>query len=161
MPPFVAKAANAAGAELELPAKVQELLAGWTPHIILPCNDQCNLVGGGANVWHVAAWHAIQRVPRHAHCNTTRRCCDPGPGGELPEALQRLEPQILEMVCSEILEGGSGCSVSWDDIAGQDRAKRLVQELVVWPMLNPHLFKARCPHRITHPCEAAFLCAQC
>lgn len=31
--------------------------------------------------------------------------------------------------------------VSWDDIAGQETAKRLVQELVVWPMLNPHLFK--------------------
>jgi len=35
--------------------------------------------------------------------------------------------------------------VSWDDIAGQDTAKRLVQELVVWPMLNPHLFKAGAP----------------
>ena len=36
MPPFVAKALNAAGAELELPAKVQELLAGQTPRSILP-----------------------------------------------------------------------------------------------------------------------------
>ena len=41
--------------------------------------------------------------------------------------------------------------VSWDDIADQETAKRLVQELVVWPMLNPHLFKAsarspRCMH---------------
>eukprot|EP00891_Asterochloris_glomerata_P000599 jgi/Astpho2/599/e_gw1.00013.73.1_t len=36
--------------------------------------------------------------------------------------------------------------VSWEDIAGQDDAKRLVQELVVWPMLNPHLFTgARAP----------------
>ena len=60
------------------------------------------------------------------------------------------------MVCSEILEGGSSCSVAWDDIAGQDRAKRLVQELVVWPMLNPHLFKACCPSRTSHPCRAAF-----
>lgn len=40
MPPFVAKAATAAGAELELPAKVQELLAGRPPRIILPCNDR-------------------------------------------------------------------------------------------------------------------------
>ncbi len=36
MPPFVAKAVNAAGTELELPAKVQELLAGQTPSSILP-----------------------------------------------------------------------------------------------------------------------------
>ena len=32
--------------------------------------------------------------------------------------------------------------VAWEDIAGQEPAKRLVQELVVWPMLNPHLFQA-------------------
>ncbi|EIE23907.1 AAA-domain-containing protein [Coccomyxa subellipsoidea C-169] len=67
-----------------------------------------------------------------------------GLDGELPEALQKLDPRIVEMVCSEILDGKS--SVQWDDIAGQDQAKRLVQELVVWPMLNPHLFKgARAP----------------
>lgn len=65
-----------------------------------------------------------------------------GPDGELPEALQKLDPHIVEMVCSEILDGNS--TVQWDDIAGQDQAKRLVQELVVWPMLNPHLFKANC-----------------
>ena len=62
-----------------------------------------------------------------------------GPDGELPEALQKLEPAILELVCNEIVEAGG--RVQWDDIAGQDQAKRLVQELVVWPMLNPHLFK--------------------
>ncbi|KAL3148591.1 hypothetical protein ABBQ38_014021 [Trebouxia sp. C0009 RCD-2024] len=67
-----------------------------------------------------------------------------GPDGELPEALQKLEPAILELVCNEIVERGG--HVQWDDIAGQDQAKRLVQELVVWPMLNPHLFKgARAP----------------
>ena len=70
-----------------------------------------------------------------------------GPDGELPEALQKLDPRIVEMVCSEILDGKS--SVQWDDIAGQDQAKRLVQELVVWPMLNPHLFKV-CIH--SSPC---------
>ncbi|KAL3137273.1 hypothetical protein ABBQ32_006818 [Trebouxia sp. C0010 RCD-2024] len=67
-----------------------------------------------------------------------------GPDGELPEALQKLEPAILELVCNEIVERGG--HVQWDDIAGQDQAKCLVQELVVWPMLNPHLFKgARAP----------------
>ena len=55
-----------------------------------------------------------------------------------------MEPQILELVCAEILDRRS--AVTWDDIAGQDTAKRLVQELVVWPMLNPHLFQgARAP----------------
>ena len=40
MPPFVAKAANAPGAELELPAKVQELLAGRQPTDIPPVAPQ-------------------------------------------------------------------------------------------------------------------------
>ena len=61
-----------------------------------------------------------------------------GPDGELPEALQKLDPNILELVCNEILDKRSG--IQWDDIAGQQDAKSLVQELVVWPMLNPHLF---------------------
>lgn len=62
-----------------------------------------------------------------------------GPNGELPEALQKVEPAMLELVCNEIVEQGG--HVQWNDIAGQEQAKRLVQELVVWPMLNPHLFK--------------------
>lgn len=65
-----------------------------------------------------------------------RQCA--GPNGELPEALQKYDPQIIEMVCSEVLHASA--NVQWDDIAGQDAAKRMVQELVVWPMLNPHLF---------------------
>ncbi len=73
-----------------------------------------------------------------------------GPDGELPGALQKLDPRTVEMVCLEILDGRS--SVQWDDIAGQDQAKRLVQELVVWPMLNPHLFKAS---RLPTPCNSA------
>lgn len=66
-----------------------------------------------------------------------------GPDGELPEALQKLDPNILELVCNEILDKQSG--IAWDDIAGQHDAKSLVQELVVWPMLNPHLFTVRSP----------------
>ncbi len=34
--------------------------------------------------------------------------------------------------------------MSWDDIAGQEDAKRVVMELVVWPMQNPALFTVRC-----------------
>jgi SpoVK/Ycf46/Vps4 family AAA+-type ATPase len=55
---------------------------------------------------------------------------------------------MLELVCNEIVEQGG--HVQWNDIAGQDQAKRLVQELVVWPMLNPHLFKVWPPHSHLH-----------
>ncbi len=39
------------------------------------------------------------------------------PDGQLPEALQKLDLNILELVCNEILDTGS--LVQWDDIAGQ------------------------------------------
>ncbi|GMH37221.1 hypothetical protein BSKO_05094 [Bryopsis sp. KO-2023] len=69
-----------------------------------------------------------------------------GPDGELPEEIQKLDPNLVETICSEVMDVGG--AVEWDDIAGQEAAKQLVQELVVWPMLNPHLFKgARAPPR--------------
>ncbi|CAG9464841.1 unnamed protein product [Pedinophyceae sp. YPF-701] len=66
------------------------------------------------------------------------------PDGPLPEELARIAPAMVETVCNEVLDCGG--SISWDDIAGQAHAKQLVQETVVWPMLNPHLFTgARAP----------------
>lgn len=64
-----------------------------------------------------------------------------GPDGELPEELARLDQHLVEQVCNEVMH--SGGLVQWDDIAGQDHAKQLVQEMVVWPMMNPHIFKVR------------------
>ncbi len=54
-----------------------------------------------------------------------------------------MDPQIIELVCNEVLDRGS--TISFDDIAGQDQAKAVVREMIVWPMLNPHLFKAGRP----------------
>ena len=68
------------------------------------------------------------------------------PDGTLPDALARLDPATLETICNEVMDAGA--DVAWEDIAGQESAKALVQELVVWPMLNPHLFTgARAPPR--------------
>ena len=41
-------------------------------------------------------------------------------------------------VCAQVIDASGG--VSWDDIAGLETAKHLIKEIVVWPMLNPHLF---------------------
>lgn len=66
------------------------------------------------------------------------------PGDPLPDELAKLDPMMIEQVCNEVID--SGASISWDDIAGQDAAKRLIQEVVVWPMMNPDIFKgARAP----------------
>ncbi|CAD7694730.1 unnamed protein product [Ostreobium quekettii] len=67
-----------------------------------------------------------------------------GPDGELPESLQKFDPALIDMVCNEVLD--EGAAVDWEDIAGQDAAKQLIQEIVVWPMMNPTLFMgARAP----------------
>jgi SpoVK/Ycf46/Vps4 family AAA+-type ATPase len=65
---------------------------------------------------------------------------------ELPEELAKLDAQLIEQICNEVIHGRQ--DVTWDDIAGQETAKRLIQEIVVWPMLNPHIFRgARAPPR--------------
>lgn len=64
--------------------------------------------------------------------------------GELPEPLCNMDPKIVEQVCNEIMDNSS--QTSWDDIAGQNEAKQLIKELVVWPMMNTELFRgARAP----------------
>lgn len=66
------------------------------------------------------------------------------PGDTLPEELSKLDLALIEQVCNEVID--SGGEVTWEDIAGQEAAKKLIQEVVVWPMLNPHIFKgARAP----------------
>jgi AAA+ superfamily predicted ATPase len=66
------------------------------------------------------------------------------PGDALPEELSKCDPALIEQVCNEVID--SGGEVTWEDIAGQEAAKKLIQEVVVWPMLNPHIFKgARAP----------------
>lgn len=41
-------------------------------------------------------------------------------------------------VCHEILDQSG--TVQWEDVAGLDVAKKLLQEVIVWPMTNPQLF---------------------
>ena len=66
------------------------------------------------------------------------------PGEPLPEELAKLDANLIEQVCNEVID--SGGEVTWEDIAGQEAAKKLIQEVVVWPMLNPHIFRgARAP----------------
>ena len=66
------------------------------------------------------------------------------PDEPLPDELSRIDPAMIEQVCNEVID--SSASVAWEDIAGQEPAKRLIQEVVVWPMMNPDIFKgARAP----------------
>ena len=42
-------------------------------------------------------------------------------------------------MCSRILPGGG--NTSWDDIVGQEEVKRLLEQLVIWPTIAPHMFR--------------------
>ncbi|XP_051280984.1 fidgetin-like protein 1 [Dicentrarchus labrax] len=56
----------------------------------------------------------------------------------LDERLKNIEPKIIELIMSEIMDHGP--PVTWDDIAGLEFAKTTIKEIVVWPMLRPDIF---------------------
>ncbi|XP_054582535.1 fidgetin-like protein 1 [Eptesicus fuscus] len=62
----------------------------------------------------------------------------PEPAPPVDERLKSLEPKMIELIMSEIMDHGP--PVSWDDIAGVEFAKAAVKEIVVWPMLRPDIF---------------------
>jgi SpoVK/Ycf46/Vps4 family AAA+-type ATPase len=54
---------------------------------------------------------------------------------------------MVEMIESEILERMP--TITWDDIAGLDFAKKTIKEIIIWPMLRPDLFTGiRAPPRV-------------
>lgn len=57
--------------------------------------------------------------------------------GEIdPES--NIENNILERIKSEILENVN--NITWDDIVGLDNVKKIINEIVLWPMQRPDLF---------------------
>lgn len=61
-----------------------------------------------------------------------------GADDELPETLEGLDRQFIERVCNEVV--GTGVSLQWDDIAGCTETKKIIQEVVLYPIINPSLF---------------------
>ncbi|XP_069768161.1 fidgetin-like protein 1 isoform X2 [Narcine bancroftii] len=60
------------------------------------------------------------------------------PSLPLDERLKNLEPKMIQLIMSEIMDHGP--PVNWDDIAGLEFAKATIKEIVVWPMLRPDIF---------------------
>lgn len=59
--------------------------------------------------------------------------------GEIPEELRDLDPRLIENIMCEVLQSKS--NVSFDDIAGLSDVKKNIQEMVIWPMSRPDLFR--------------------
>ncbi|XP_011345822.1 fidgetin-like protein 1 isoform X2 [Ooceraea biroi] len=57
---------------------------------------------------------------------------------EVDERLRNIDPNMIELIKSEIME--SGKTVTWDDIAGLEYTKKIIKEVVVFPMLRPDIF---------------------
>ena len=53
---------------------------------------------------------------------------------------------MVETIENEIME--KDCNTTWDDIAGLEFAKKTINEIIIWPMLRPDIFKGiRAPPR--------------
>ena len=91
--------------------------------------------GGWNNGGISGAIQAANRMNSEAHGGG-----DHGDGAEeeIPERLKGIDPTLIEAIENDII--GSRVNVKWDDIAGLEFAKRTCQEIVVLPIISPHLF---------------------
>lgn len=62
------------------------------------------------------------------------------------ERYKNLDPRMVELIENEIME--KDCKITWEDIAGLEFAKKTINEIIIWPMLRPDIFKGiRAPPR--------------
>lgn len=60
---------------------------------------------------------------------------------EVDERLKNIDPKMIELIKNEIMD--CGAKITWDDIAGLEFAKKIIQEIVVFPMLRPDIFTGK------------------
>ncbi len=54
---------------------------------------------------------------------------------------------MVELIENEIMERQP--KITWSDIAGLELAKKNINEIIVWPMMRPDIFKGfRAPPRV-------------
>ncbi|CAK1552635.1 unnamed protein product [Leptosia nina] len=54
------------------------------------------------------------------------------------DKLKNIDQKMIELIENEIID--KGVPIGWDDIAGLQMAKSVIQEAVVWPLLRPDIF---------------------
>ncbi|CAG8628689.1 9479_t:CDS:10, partial [Gigaspora rosea] len=67
--------------------------------------------------------------------NDKKQYCDDEKEQEIDSRLKNIDPKMIEMIQNEIMDRTP--SISWEDIAGLEHAKKTIQEAVTWPMLRP------------------------
>jgi len=58
---------------------------------------------------------------------------------EVDPRYEGLDERLVQIIESEIMDKKQ--DITWDDIAGLERAKKIIHEVIVMPMLRPDLFK--------------------
>lgn len=62
------------------------------------------------------------------------------------ERYKNLDPRMVELIENEIME--RQLDIGWNDIAGLEMAKKNINEIIIWPILRPDIFKGlRAPPR--------------
>ncbi|XP_011298238.1 fidgetin-like protein 1 [Fopius arisanus] len=54
------------------------------------------------------------------------------------ERLKNIDQKMIELIRNEIMDGGA--TVEWDDVAGLEGVKKIIKEIVVFPILRPDIF---------------------
>jgi len=63
---------------------------------------------------------------------------DPNPPDKVKPKECNVEDYLIERINHEILE--TGVNVSWDDIVGLGDVKKVITEIIIWPILRPDIF---------------------
>lgn len=89
---------------------------------------------GAANTPYVCPFKQDKEKSAHNNNATSQS----NKNNEEDERLKNIDPNMIELIRNEIME--SGKTITWDDIAGLEYIKKIVKEVVVFPMLRPDIF---------------------
>ena len=81
---------------------------------------------------------AASSKPAKPQISAGSNATEKGDDNPLPPELAHLEKALVEKIESEIVAHGQ--SITFDEIAGLEFAKKTVNELICWPMSRPDLF---------------------
>ena len=96
-------------------------------------------------------FHPGRSVQQHMVKNFEQKTADDKNVDKLPDYMEderykNLDPHMVEQIENEIIE--RRIEISWDDIAGLEQAKKIIHEIIIWPMLRPDIFTGlRAPPR--------------
>ncbi|XP_014485971.1 PREDICTED: fidgetin-like protein 1 isoform X2 [Dinoponera quadriceps] len=93
---------------------------------------------GAANSQFVCPFKRDKEKSMESHNNRAQNAADGKTEEVEDERLRNIEPNMIELIRNEIMD--SGKSVTWDDIAGLEYTKKIIKEVVVFPMLRPDIF---------------------